>query len=280
MDFGPVLFWTLQVATNNIAYKGIAIRLDNGPGGVSKVTPGCSTITIPCASPPPGQARRVARAASAHRLRGIAFDGTHQTHASIVGQRVFINPVGPGWANPRDGTFCRLRAFTAAMTNRTGPLRAIGRITEGVFLHTNKVVVAYTVGRRPRFRHCPVYENGALCAYIEYFSKSTLDLLHADCAGHQCPSTWLDQAPATIIDRAGFHVLQIAASATPINVKIRNGLAQSIFIRPADLSEFTTARPLRWNPAPSPRGGNSGPETGPFAVDELVAPSDAVESVA
>src|SRR6185503_365599 len=36
MDFGPVLFWTLQVETNNIAYKGIAVRLDDGPGGVSK----------------------------------------------------------------------------------------------------------------------------------------------------------------------------------------------------------------------------------------------------
>ena len=33
MDFGPVLFWTLQVAPGNIAQKGIAIRLDDGPGG-------------------------------------------------------------------------------------------------------------------------------------------------------------------------------------------------------------------------------------------------------
>jgi hypothetical protein len=36
MDFGPVLFWTLQVEPDNIAQKGIAVRLDDGPGGVSK----------------------------------------------------------------------------------------------------------------------------------------------------------------------------------------------------------------------------------------------------
>ena len=36
MDFGPALFWTLQVESNNIAYKAIAVRLDEGPGGVSK----------------------------------------------------------------------------------------------------------------------------------------------------------------------------------------------------------------------------------------------------
>src|SRR5213595_1162770 len=36
MDFGPVLFWTLEVETNNIAYKGIAVRLDGGGGGISR----------------------------------------------------------------------------------------------------------------------------------------------------------------------------------------------------------------------------------------------------
>src|SRR5258705_1926414 len=36
MDFGPALFWTLQIERGNIAYKGIAIRLDAGAGGVSK----------------------------------------------------------------------------------------------------------------------------------------------------------------------------------------------------------------------------------------------------
>src|SRR5215813_10877979 len=36
MEFGPALFWTLQVERGNIAYKGIAVRLDPGPGGVSK----------------------------------------------------------------------------------------------------------------------------------------------------------------------------------------------------------------------------------------------------
>jgi hypothetical protein len=32
MEFGPALFWTLQVDRGNIAYKGIAVRLDAGAG--------------------------------------------------------------------------------------------------------------------------------------------------------------------------------------------------------------------------------------------------------
>jgi mono/diheme cytochrome c family protein len=36
MDFGPVLMWTLEAKPDNIAYKGVAVRLDEGAGGVSK----------------------------------------------------------------------------------------------------------------------------------------------------------------------------------------------------------------------------------------------------
>ncbi len=36
MDYGPYLTASLQVEKGNIAYKGIAIRLDEGSGGVSQ----------------------------------------------------------------------------------------------------------------------------------------------------------------------------------------------------------------------------------------------------
>ena len=36
MNYGPYLSASIEVAPGNIAYKGIAIRLDEGPGGVSK----------------------------------------------------------------------------------------------------------------------------------------------------------------------------------------------------------------------------------------------------
>ena len=36
MDYGPYLSASIEAAPGNIAYKGIAIRRDAGPGGVSK----------------------------------------------------------------------------------------------------------------------------------------------------------------------------------------------------------------------------------------------------
>ena len=60
MDYGPSLMATYEVGGGdppNIAYKGIAIRLDPGPGGVSRGGPGWSTTRIPSGSRPHGRGR-------------------------------------------------------------------------------------------------------------------------------------------------------------------------------------------------------------------------------
>ena len=97
MDYGPALFWTLQVAPGNIAQKGIAIRLDDGPGGVSK---GRAWMVYD------HDTMRVAAATTGDFVdwKGIAFDGSHGTHTSLSGERHFVNPVGPGWASPHSSS--------------------------------------------------------------------------------------------------------------------------------------------------------------------------------
>ncbi|HBE22833.1 MAG TPA: cytochrome C oxidase Cbb3 [Verrucomicrobiales bacterium] len=90
MDFGPALFWTLQVDDKNIAQKAIAIRLDQGPGGVSKgrawMVYDHDTMSLATAT-----------TGSFVDWKGIAFDGSHGTHTSLTGEKHFINTVGPGW---------------------------------------------------------------------------------------------------------------------------------------------------------------------------------------
>ena len=139
MDFGPALFWTYQVAPENIAYKGIAIRLDEGPGGISQ---GRAWILYD------HDTMRVAAAWSGDKFidwRGIAFDGSHGTHASIVGEKILINPPGPSWANPKTGSFedPRLRGRD---NKPYGPLPREWVHYEGAYYYSNKVVLAYTVG--------------------------------------------------------------------------------------------------------------------------------------
>jgi mono/diheme cytochrome c family protein len=93
MNLGPALFWTFQIEPDNIAQKGIAVRLDPGTGGVSK---GRAWMVYD------HDLMRVAAATSGGFVdwKGIAFDGSHNSHTSLTGTKHFVNPVGPGWASP------------------------------------------------------------------------------------------------------------------------------------------------------------------------------------
>jgi glucose/arabinose dehydrogenase len=137
MDFGPALFWTLQIAPGNIAQKGIAIRLDDGPGGVSK---GRAWMVYD------HDTMRVAAATTGSFVdwKGIAFDGSHGTHTSLTGERHFVNPPGPGWASP-DGKWDDSRLI-GRDGRRYGPLLRDWAHYEGLYLHGTRAVIAARVG--------------------------------------------------------------------------------------------------------------------------------------
>jgi len=137
MDYGPALFWTYQVAPGNIAQKGIAVRLDDGPGGVSK---GRAWMVYD------HDTMRVAAATTGEFVdwKGIAFDGSHGTHTSLKGERHFVNPVGPGWASP-EGKWDDARVV--GRDNRMfGPLPREWAHYEGMYLHGGKAVIVASVG--------------------------------------------------------------------------------------------------------------------------------------
>ncbi len=137
MDFGPALFWTYQIAPGNIAQKGIAVRLDDGQGGVSK---GRAWMVYD------HDTMRVAAATTGDFVdwKGIAFDGSHGTHTGLTGERHFINPVGPGWAS-REGKWDDARLVGRDGKNY-GPLPREWAKFEGMYLHSGKVVLAANIG--------------------------------------------------------------------------------------------------------------------------------------
>ncbi len=105
MDYGPNLMATIEVGDHgdNIAYKGQAIRLDHGPGGIAQ---GQSRILYEL------DTMRVAAVWSGAGFidwNGINFNGQHQVHPRVVGSVLFANKSGPGWANPLTGTFSEVR---------------------------------------------------------------------------------------------------------------------------------------------------------------------------
>jgi sugar lactone lactonase YvrE len=280
MDFGPVLFWTLQVEANNIAYKGIAVRLDDGPGGLSK---GHAWMLYD------HDTMRVAAAWTGDQFvdwRGIAFDGSHETHTSLVGKKAFTNPIGAGWAEPDTGRFDdpRLRGRDG---KPYGPLPREWAHFKGVFLHTNKAVVSYTVGDATVLE-LPGYEEtgrgGVTFLRTLNVGKSSRDLLMR-IAPQNLPTSVAGSSAVRIVRKDGFSLLSIPASATPAKINLRmENPAQPVVpnaipllgreTQPVDdLTALTQGGPPRWDQTLTTQG-KLGPDDGPFAVDTMQHPRD------
>jgi mono/diheme cytochrome c family protein len=157
MDFGPALFHTYQIAPGNIAQKGIAIRLDAGPGGVSK---GRAWMVYD------HDTMRLAAATTGSFIdwKSIDFDGSHGTHVGLTGERHVVNPVGPGWASP-EGKWddARLRGRDQLAY---GPLPRAWACYEGLYLQGDKVVIAATIGGTRVLESPGWLENDATPVFI------------------------------------------------------------------------------------------------------------------
>ena len=187
MNYGPYLMATYEVGSDgsNFAQKGIAVRLDPGPGGVSRgrhwmtfdhdtlrvsaawsrteVEGGKTPLTLTLSpqgrgegtgnetTKPNGNTSSPAPHVSPSPTpsfidwHGINFDGRHQIHPRVSGEVAYANPSGPGWANPETGTFDELRVL-GRDDRRYGPLpRGWGRY-RGLYQHGDQAIVSYTIG--------------------------------------------------------------------------------------------------------------------------------------
>ncbi len=124
----------------NFSYKGIAMRLDSGEGGV---------------------AAGKAFALFDHDLmrfsgfwtgegfidyEDILLNDVHNIFPRTVGQVQVENPVGPGWANPENGSFEDPR-FVAVDGRPFGPLPREWAHYKGLYYHDQRVIIHYTVGK-------------------------------------------------------------------------------------------------------------------------------------
>ena len=123
----------------NFAYKGIAIRVDPGKGGVAA---GKAWMMFD---------HDVMRVAGAWTGEGfidweaILFNGKHNISPRTVGDLHFSNPVGPGWANPLTGMFDDPR-FMARDKRRFGPLPKEWAHYKGIYQNGDQEIIRYTVG--------------------------------------------------------------------------------------------------------------------------------------
>lgn len=146
MDYGPSLTHTFEVPGGplNFAYKGIAIRLDPGAGGVSRGRHWMvfDTDTLRMAAAWSGSTK----GENFIDWRGIQFNGEHQIHPHLVGPTAYANSAGPGWGNPTSGSFRDNERVEGRDGRRYGPLpREWGRF-RGMYHYGQQTLLSYSIG--------------------------------------------------------------------------------------------------------------------------------------
>lgn len=256
----------------NFAYKGIAVRLDPGPGGIAA---GSHWMAFD------HDTMRIAGAWSGRGFidwRGILFNGNHAVTPRTVGELHFGNLPGPGWANPISGSFDDPRML-GKDGRAYGPLPREWASYKGIYKHGNRVVVSYSVG------NADVLESHA----VEFSDSATIwtRTLNVDKSSNDLT---MRVAPAASVAAAvngglklesdqGYWVVQIPADRTPIRFDLRVGKKDVLpevlnrFTEQAeDLRILTHGGPGQWQ-QPQVTRPEIGDDGGPFAVDTLTRPT-------
>lgn len=275
MDYGPSLMNTYEVSSTgpNIAYKGIAIRLDAGTGGVSRGKTWAlfdhDTMNFAAAWTGDGFID----------WKGIHFNGQHQIHPKLVGRLDVENPIGPGWANPESGSFVDPREL-GRDKRPYGPLPRSWACFKGTYAYGDQTIMSYTVGDA----HILELEgtekdnkNGIVFSRTFEVGKSSRDL-HARIAPDGVAVAFVSDRNVSMAKQNGFQVLTIPAASTPMLVKVlmsREATDLDLIAKssasPRPLAPLTEGGPKRW-PEILKTTAALGGSSGPFAVDTFNLP--------
>ena len=149
MDYGPSLTHCYETpgSSLNIAYKGTAVRLDSGAGGVSRgeqwMIFDTDTLRVSAA----WNAQEGTKKSRFIDWRDIQLNGEHQVHPRVSGTVVLANGNGPGWADPATYSFSDDQRVQGRDNRRYGPLPKEWGKFRGLYHHGSKVAFAYSIGQ-------------------------------------------------------------------------------------------------------------------------------------
>ncbi|MFM8271369.1 MAG: DUF6797 domain-containing protein, partial [Gemmata sp.] len=277
MDYGPALMNTYEVGGPgpNIAYKGIAVRLDPGPGGVSR---GKQWALFD------HDTMRLAAAWAGSQFidwKGIHFNGQHQIHPKLAGDVQFANPVGPGWADAT-GSFKDPR-FLGRDKRPYGPLPKEWTRFKGTYQYGDLTLISYSVGQADVLELLgaesdPKKPGAGVFTRTFEFGPTTHDVV-CRVAPTGVAVALVGDPRATLVEKDGFTLMKLTADRQPAGVKVliskgdADALAAFAKTTPAPkaLKPLTEGGPKRW-PEKLTTSVTAGKGDGPFAVDTFDLP--------
>ncbi|MEM9327415.1 MAG: DUF6797 domain-containing protein [Bacteroidota bacterium] len=271
----PVPYEDENYLANNFAYKGIAVRLDEGEGGVSK---GNTWMIFD------HDLMRVAGGWTGEGFidwNAILLNDKHETYPRTVGKLHFETPVGPGWANPQTGSFEDPR-FRARDGRAFGPLPKEWADYKGLYHSEDRIIISYTVGDAEVLEELGRELIGQ--AHHTAFTR-TLEVgpssqpLKMRIAPSSSEVAMIGEG-AVLSEENGFHVMTVNARASAlVRIYITDGEVDRLdewaasAQAPGALKRFTNGGPAHY-PEVLTSEIIRGTEEGPFAIDKLLPPFD------
>jgi hypothetical protein len=258
---------------NNFAYKGIAVRLDQGEGGVAA---GKAWMMFD------HDLMRVAGAWTGEGFidwEAILFNGKHNISPRTAGDLHFSNPVAPAWANPTTGTFDDPR-FTARDKRKFGPLPREWAHYKGLYQFKDRVIISYTVGNAKILETFGLESVENQPVFTRTLNISASDKPLKMRVAPSGTSVALVGEGAVLKEQEEYTVMEVAP-AKPLQIKLlmgkpgMKGLQQyAKTSSPAeDLSPMIKGGPARY-PQKLTSEVNQGTQEGPFQVDIMNPPFD------
>ena len=227
----------------NFAYKGIAMRLDEGEGGVAA---GNAFVLFD---------HDLLRFTGFWTGEGfidyedILLDDQHNVFPRTVGTIQFENPITPGWANPKNGSFEDPR-FVAIDGRPFGPLPKEWAHYKGLYYHGDRVVVKYTVGDAEVLEMYDLEKEGDAPAISRTLNVTASPVALKMRITPSDVAVNLVGGSVELDEEDGFHVMNVPAN-TPVRMKIWMSAGESADLErltanagePADLTQYTTGGP-------------------------------------
>jgi glucose/arabinose dehydrogenase/mono/diheme cytochrome c family protein len=262
MELGNSLFWTFEVEAENIAQKGIAIRLDAGAGGVTK---GRAWMTYD------HDTLRLAAATTGSFVdwKGIAFDGSHGSHTALTGEKHLVLPAAPGWSQT---DFADTRAV-AKDGKRYGPMEGLRFL--GLYKTGEHCVLAANIYGTSVLESPSWLDYGATPVFVRTLNlgqaKQPLRLRVAPTSSHV-----VLRGQGTLTQENGYWIATLAGGdqtrlfISKTDAASLETLAKTV-AAPLDLSPLTKGGPAQWSES-FETTSIAGSADGPFAADDFPLP--------
>jgi putative heme-binding domain-containing protein len=288
-DYGPFLGVSIEVGGDgaNVARKGLAVRLDSGPGGIGR---GRAWILYELDTL---RAAAIWTGDGFIDWRGINFDGSHGTHPRTVGSTLAQTPTLVGWADPSTGSFTDPRPL-GRDGKPYGPLPPTHARFKSLHHAGESIVLEYTVGGTRVFETARLEPRpgemspGSNPPVTRIWSVAPHDrelVVRVAAVGQGKAQTLAGlvggpSAEAKLEVHEGFHVLLLPPAAKPLTVGValaagdQAAVAASVARLPAvEPLDGLLGRPARdpWN-VTLETSAVRGVDTGPFATDVLSPP--------